>query len=84
MERLEIKAKTFLGTTNTNKEGMRVLINYKYTDKKLMLTQKVNNGHLFKFTVRPLFDSLFDGHVFRVETSRIDENVSIRVTIKKA
>ena len=41
MERLEIKAKTFLGTTNTNKEGMRVLINYKYTDKKLMLTQKL-------------------------------------------
>ena len=41
MERLEIKAKTFLGTTNTNKEGMRVLINYKYTDKKLTLTQKL-------------------------------------------
>ena len=41
MERLEIKAKTFLGTTNTNKEGMCVLINYKYTDKKLTLTQKL-------------------------------------------
>ena len=41
MARFEIKAKTFLGTTNTNKEGMRVLINYKYTDKKLTLTQKL-------------------------------------------
>ena len=47
MERLEINAKTFLGITNTNKEGMRVLINYKFTDKKLKLTQKVNNVHLF-------------------------------------
>ena len=63
---------------------MRVLINYKFTDKKLKLTQKVNNVHLFQFTVRPLFNSLFDGHVFSFETSRIDENVSIRVTIKRA
>ena len=58
-----------------NKEGMCELINYKHTDKKLKLTQKVNNGHLLQFTVRPLFNFLFDGHVFSFETSRIDETV---------
>ena len=46
MERLEINAETF-PCTNTNKEGRHVLINYKFTDKKLNLMQKVNNRHLF-------------------------------------
>ena len=84
MWRLEINAKPFLGITHTIKEGIRVLINYKFTGKKLKLTQKVNNVHLFQFTVCPLFNSLFGGHVFSVETSRTDENVAIRVTIKRA
>ena len=47
MWRLEINAKPFLGITNTIKEGMRELINYKFTHKRLKLTQKVNNVHLF-------------------------------------
>ena len=47
MQRLDINAKTFLGITNIIKEGMHELINYKFTDKKLKLTQKVNNVHLF-------------------------------------
>ena len=34
--------------------------------KKLKLTQKVNNVHLFQFTVCPLFNSLFGGHVFSI------------------
>ena len=34
--------------------------------KKLKLTQKVNNAHLFQFTVCPLFNSLFGGHVFSI------------------
>ena len=66
MERLEINAKRFLGITNTIKERMRVLINYKFTHKKLKLTQKVNNVHHFQFTVCPLFNSLFGGNVFSI------------------
>ena len=66
MWRLEINAKPFLGITHTIKEGIRVLINYKFTGKKLKLTQKVNNVHLFQFTVCPLFTSLFGGHVFSI------------------
>ena len=46
MERLEINAETF-PCTNTNKEGRHVLISYKYTDKKLKLTEKENKRRLF-------------------------------------
>ena len=72
MERLEINAENF-PCTNTNKEGRHVLINYKFTDKKLNLTQKVNNRHLFEFTVPPLFECLFGGHVFSIDFSRMPD-----------